>query len=90
MIVVKTEMWPGGDESRARPIATAVIYNDATGNSAMGNYRIVVGRKGKYHPRSLLEGKNVLRSARITGFNRKTRKAWELVYLCLASAFIDS
>lgn len=90
MIVVKMEMWPGGDEVRARPIATAVIFNDATGNSVIGNYQYVIGRKGKYDPRSLLSGRHVLRQGRITGFNRKARKAWELVMLCLAAGLHDS
>lgn len=48
MIVVKMELWPGGDESRMRPLGTIVITNDGTGNAEVGNYRYTLSHAGKF------------------------------------------
>lgn len=38
MIVVKIELWPGGDEVQARELERVCIYNDGTGTLEFGNY----------------------------------------------------
>jgi hypothetical protein len=45
VIVVKIEMWPGGDQSKAYPIAVGVIVNDGTGTKSKGNYEFSLGLK---------------------------------------------
>lgn len=46
MIVIRVMMHPGGDESRAYEMATAVIVNDGTGDQTTGIYHggFVTGR----------------------------------------------
>lgn len=38
MLVVRIELWPLGDESQARTVALARIWNDGTGDTYTGNY----------------------------------------------------
>lgn len=38
MLVIKVELWPFGDESRKKEIATAEIWNTGTGTLERGNY----------------------------------------------------
>jgi hypothetical protein len=38
MIVIKVELWPLGDESAKREIASGKIWNDGTGDHSTGNY----------------------------------------------------
>jgi hypothetical protein len=44
VIVVKVELWPGGDERRKRSLGTAYIINDGTGTSLRGNYHVMLSR----------------------------------------------
>ena len=51
MVVVKIELWPGGDESKCRTIGIAKIANDCTGDSERGNYRVELSHSGSYFGR---------------------------------------
>lgn len=48
MVIVKIELWPHGDESRATPLGTIKITNDGTGNEAFGNYDVSLSHSGRY------------------------------------------
>jgi hypothetical protein len=38
MLKIKIELWPFGDETRKREIASMDLWNDGTGNVYNGNY----------------------------------------------------
>jgi len=48
LIVVSIEIWPHGDQQKARPIGVAIITNDGTGDKDHGNYKVKLSHAGKY------------------------------------------
>lgn len=48
MVVVKIELWPHGDESKARPLGVAMIANDGTGDVKTGSYEVQLAHAGRY------------------------------------------
>ncbi len=74
MLVVKVELWPGGDESQKKELGTAWISNDGTGTTVMGNYDyVVIGQR-----RILKHGRGKVR-----GFPRARKNVWDLLRLVL-------
>ena len=75
MLVVRIELWPHGDASRCKTLATGTIVNDGTGTATRGNYEIVlkdaVGRSWK--------------TGMVEGFPRKRRLGWDLLACALYS-----
>ena len=75
MLVVRIELWPHGDLTRCRTIATGRIINTGTGTPARGNYRIelrdALGRLWK--------------SGVVDNFPRKRLLAWDLLTCALYS-----
>lgn len=55
MLVIKVELWPHGDETRAQEIATGVIGNDGSGNWQYGNYNVVLSNNGECDPHGMYE-----------------------------------
>jgi len=49
MIVVKIELWPHGNESKAREIGRCNIWNDGTGTKERGNYKAELKHAGIYY-----------------------------------------
>lgn len=43
MIVVRIEVWPHGDSSKARELDQVFIVNDGTGTKDLGNYSVFIG-----------------------------------------------
>lgn len=75
MIRVTVELVPLGIESEARTIATARIWNDATGTPAVGNYGYRLDETGA--------GGALAADGRVTGFDRRL-SVWRLISLVLA------
>jgi hypothetical protein len=74
MIVVKVELWPHGNQSRARELGALIIANDATGTPERGNYRFSFSKlRGKVH------------AGTVRGFPRKSYSVFRLIKLCLNS-----
>ena len=48
MVVVKIELWPGGDKSKARLLGVATIANQGTGDATHGNYKVDLTHSGVY------------------------------------------
>jgi hypothetical protein len=50
MIVIKVELWPGGDESRRREISRMNLWNtgDHTYGSTLGDYEFVIVEPGAF------------------------------------------
>lgn len=77
MVVVKIELWPKGDESKATPIAIARITNDGTGTAELGNYAVSLSHAGKFFGRP-----GAWKTGRVLRFNR-TWSPYHLVYYAL-------
>lgn len=76
MIVVKIELWPFGDESRAKLLHVGHIWNTGQGDLVTGEYQASFhGKRG-----------GGWRQGAVTGFKRQRRTAWELLYLALGNA----
>ncbi len=82
MLVVKVELWSGGDRSRKKLLGTGIIANDGTGNSRVGNYDAAYGPGGA--PKA-----GQCHGARVVGFKRNGGKMrfWSLVMATLVAAF---
>ena len=77
MIHIKIELWPHGNESRKRVLATADIANDGSGSPWLGSYGFILrGANG----RTMKEG-------HIGEFKRRRFHVWALVAACLRVAF---
>ena len=72
MIKVIVELWPGGDESRKKTLATGTIANLGTGSLSSGNYFVDLQDKAG----------RPWRHGTVIGFPRKRLLAWDL--LCRA------
>jgi hypothetical protein len=84
VIVVKVELWPGGDEGRKRSLGEARISNDATESLTTelrgGSYDVVLLTGDP--PLSKKAGKE-WRRGRVTGFPRIKLGPWDLLYRAL-------
>jgi hypothetical protein len=84
MIVLKVEMWPGGDETRAIEFGRAYIANQVkttvTSAGALGDYSVEL-RGGVYNRLDLLN--RTWKRGSVTGFDRVRRGAWDLIYQAL-------
>ncbi len=80
MVVVKVELWPGGDESQAKTIGVAKVVNDQTGDEVASNYLVELSHSGSYFGRP-----GVWKQGRVTGYRRQL-SPYHLVYLALKAA----
>lgn len=67
MIVIKVEVWPGGNEKRATEIARGTLANDLTGTEEKGNYVA-----------EFISKEGILRG-RVTGLERKQNSIWRTI-----------
>jgi hypothetical protein len=75
MLVVRIELWPHGDVTRRKTLATGFIANTGTGTPARGNYRVVLkDALGRPWRRGTVEG-----------FPRKRLLAWDLLFRALGN-----
>ena len=49
MVVIKIELWPKGNENKAREIGRMRVINDGTGNAQLGNYSVEMDHAGIYY-----------------------------------------
>lgn len=78
MLVVKVEIWPYGDQLKARTLGTAKIANDGSGDECTGNYNVVLSNAVR-----------VWKRGRVEGFPRKRLNAWDLLCRALANLLAD-
>lgn len=80
MIVVKIEMWPGGDPKKAKQIGAVRIDNDGTAGRGLGNYNVMTqdGLSGRVerHDRKKSVYALVLSALRACGVNHVLSR-WE-------------
>lgn len=81
MVVVKLELWPLGDPSKAEPLGEIRIANDGTGNRARGNYNVELAHSGRYAGKP-----GVWRKGRVEGYDRVGLSPYHLILAGLESA----
>ena len=75
MLRVTVDLVPFGIESRKRTIATAKIWNDATGTPARGNYQFTLSQNGRPD--------RIWKAGSLKNFPRKRMGIWWLLFLVL-------
>lgn len=88
MLVVRIELWPRGDRSQAREIATGMIVNDGKGTTEMGLYDVLLLKRNRGVIRVAHVG-DVWKRGRVEGFPRKRLGPWDLLFRALASIVGD-
>lgn len=81
MIVVKVELWPGGDKTRKRPLGRMKIWNDNSGTATAGNYKFELAHAGVYYGKR----KGPFKTGRVRNFLRRL-SPYRLIYRCLKEA----
>jgi len=83
MIVIKVELWKGGDPSKVEDLGRATITNDghASANTAgeIGDYRVKLFKGARYSRRPNEEWK----ACTVSGFPRQGLGPWDLLYRAL-------
>lgn len=91
MVVVKLEMWPEGDESKAYTLGRTYIWNETdeaehAANPNRGDYGVAVMRKGREEESQYLVG-NIVRSGSVKNYPRLSYNVWRLIIRALKAAF---
>jgi hypothetical protein len=81
MLVIKVELWPYGDESRAEQIATGVIANDGTGTAEVGRYVSFFAHGDM--PASLIASTLQEQPGGVRVHHRRRESVWRLVHKAL-------
>lgn len=88
MIVVKIEIWPNGDESKAREHSRAYIANDEkTTNETkgeLGSYDAKFMQSVQFNP------KKVWKTGRAEKIHRTKQGVWDIIYVCLKSIGMEA
>lgn len=80
MIVIRVEMWPGGDKSKRRLMALGVITNLGTASSrARGDYSVILSRVSRTATNSDQTRKMIWKRGRVLGFKRDAFSVWYLL-----------
>lgn len=96
MITVKIELWPFGDEARAKEIGRMYIANDGRGDRERGDYKVAVCRRGTDAvPRELFserdalvyQGTKAARTAEVKNYPRLAYNVWRLIARAVLAAF---
>lgn len=89
MITVKIELWPFGDEKRAREIGRMYIANTGGGTPDRGDYEVAVCRRGTIAVPAPInpEGPKATRSGFVLGYPRLAYNVWRLIARALLSSF---
>jgi hypothetical protein len=88
MIVVTLDMWPQGDKSRKYRLGRTYIYNRGEHTSEkLGNYNVIVAKKGREDEELYGASRNVCRRGEVTNYPRLSYNVWRLITRALKSAF---
>ena len=79
MIVVRVELWPGGDRRRSRELGRMTLANraDHPAHPKRGNYHVKLMRRGTEN--------RVQRTASVEDYPRESYPVWELVQRALVA-----
>jgi len=83
MLVVKVELWPGGDADRARELCRMAIWNNG-GDADHGDYGVVIPKSTSHGARS----PGVWRAGTVRRFARRSARVgvWDLLRSALNNA----
>ena len=73
MLVIRLEIWPKGDMSKARILSIGTISNTGQGSHSIGEYRAIFDSSG-------LDGSKH-KEVSVGHFKRLEKGVWELLYL---------
>jgi len=83
MLVIKIEMWPNGDESKAYEHSRAYIVNDCKtyilSKGALGSYDVRFMQSCRFNP------KRTWKIGRAENIHRTRRGLWDILYVALRS-----
>lgn len=85
MIVVKIELWPKGDKSKAQVLGEIEITNDAKGTQDLGNYNV---KLFKWNEERTGRG-GIWKQGKVAGFPRKSRGPYDLLLRALLALVGD-
>jgi hypothetical protein len=85
VIVVKVELWPGGDEKRSRLLGLGTITNIG-GTPARGTYSATLLGATRAGVTPTVMHREPFRTVRVDGFPRRRLCAWDLVFRVLRAA----
>lgn len=86
MIVVKVELWKGGNENLKSELGRTYIWN-VGGTDKHGDYKVAVCRKGSYGKfANVFDGK-ALRYSEVLRYPRESYNMWRLIVRALRGAF---
>lgn len=90
MIVVKIELWKGGNPNDVEEIGRTFIWNTGEGSYDRGDYGVAVLKKG-YDPETakgpVLAKDHVYRRGEVFNYPRLSYNVWRLIIRALRSAF---
>jgi hypothetical protein len=86
MLVVRIELWPFGDQTKARLLGEGRICNEG-GDQNTGEYSVNLLRSPEYAKQANV-GKS-WRKGRVFGFPRLKLGPWDLLLRCLVAAVGD-
>jgi hypothetical protein len=89
MIIVRVELWPGGDANRARLLGLGKIENVGNGSDARGNYAAALVGATSAGVTPAVAARPPFRSVRVEGFPRQQLCAWDLLFRVLREAIGD-
>lgn len=81
MLVVRLEVWPGGDPAGAREVGVMRIANQLTGNEELGDYTVEIDHCGDFYGKP-----GVWKQGRVHGHPRKKLSPFHLVLSALQNA----
>ncbi|MCL8267287.1 hypothetical protein M9Y82_11625 [Leptospira weilii] len=87
MIVIKVEIWPNGDETKAREHSRAYIANDEKTTietkGTFGSYN------AKFMQSEYFDPKKIWKKSRVERIHRQLRGVWDILYVALQNAGLD-
>jgi hypothetical protein len=78
VLVVRIELWPGGNEQQKRDLGTAFIVNDMAGTRQLGRYNVMLSKWGRPD--------TPWRVGRVDGFDRLRGSPWDLLRKAITAA----
>lgn len=77
MLAIKIELWPYGDQSKAKVLGMCMIANDGTGDQETGNYY------------AIFKDDKCEKKSEVKSFPRLRLNAFDLLFRALRGAFGD-
>jgi hypothetical protein len=88
MLVLKLELWKGGNPNDVEELGRTYIHNvGCSQDHKRGDYEVLVARKGYHDHHSVFRGGKVARTGEVKNYPRLSYNVWRLIIRALLSAF---